>query len=166
MSDEKNDQSKKAQEETGKSVETHPVDKGGEESTSAEKPALSGKFADLIKSIENLTVLELSELVKVLEDRFGISASAPTLSAAPSATGQKEEEDEGPSLKTVLLKETGAKKINVIKAIREILPDLGLKEAKDMADSPPKTIKESVPKDEAMEAKKKLEEAGATVELQ
>jgi large subunit ribosomal protein L7/L12 len=130
--------------------------------TTAEVPA---KFKDLVGSIEKLSVLELSELVKVLEDKFGVSAAAPMMmagGAAPAggAAAGGEEKDEF----TVELTAAGDNKINVIKVVREVT-GLGLKEAKDIVDGAPKAIKENVAKAEAEELKKKLEEAGGTVAL-
>ncbi|MEK9659017.1 MAG: 50S ribosomal protein L7/L12 [Chloroflexota bacterium] len=119
---------------------------------------------ELIESIKNLSVLELSELVKALEEEFGVSAAAPVaIAAAPAAGGAAAAEEEKTEF-TVTLKDAGANKINVIKAVRE-LTSLGLREAKEMVESAPKPVKENVNKDEAAEAKKKLEEAGATVEV-
>jgi large subunit ribosomal protein L7/L12 len=114
------------------------------------------KYKDLIESIEKLTVVELAELVKVLEKKFGVSAAAPV-----AAAGAVEEKDSF----NVVLKAVGDQKINVIKAVREIT-GLGLKEAKDMVEGAPITIKEDVKKDEAEAMKGKLEEAGATVALE
>jgi len=108
--------------------------------------------------------LELSELVKVLEEKFGVSASAPMMMAGPSAAGDGEAVAEEKSEYDVELTAAGEKKINVIKAVREIT-GLGLKEAKDMVDGAPNVIKEKAKKEEAEEAKAKLEEAGASVEL-
>jgi large subunit ribosomal protein L7/L12 len=127
--------------------------------------AESGKVEELINSIKGLTVLELAELVKALEKEFGISAAAPVAAAAAPAGGAPaaaaaEEKTEF----TVILKEIGANKINVIKAVRE-LTNLGLKESKDLVEGAPKPIKENVNKDEAAAAKTKLEAAGATVEV-
>ncbi len=130
-----------------------------------EKREPSGKFKDLIKQIEELSVMELAELVKELEDRFGVSAAAPVAVAAagaPAADGAAAEEK---TEFTVHLADAGAQKIAVIKAVRAILPDLGLKEAKDLVDGAPKDVKKDMPKKDAEEAKKKLEEAGAKVEL-
>ncbi len=120
------------------------------------------KFKGLVEQIEQLSVLDLSELVKVLENKFGVSASAPVAvaAAAGEAAGEAEEQTEF----TVELKSAGAAKINVIKAVREITGK-GLKEAKDMVDGAPVAIKEEAAKEEAEEIKKKLEEAGAEVEL-
>lgn len=136
------------------------------EAPKAEKKAeLSGKFKDLIKQIEELSVLELSELVKELEDRFGVSAAAPVAVAtvgAPIAGGAEVEEK---SEFDLILASSGDKKIQVIKAVREIKPELGLKEAKDLVDAAPKEIAKGMKKEAADEAKAKLEAAGATVEL-
>jgi large subunit ribosomal protein L7/L12 len=122
---------------------------------------------EIIKAVEEMTVLELSELVKALEDRFGVSAAAPVamMAAAPAAggAGAATEEEEKTEF-DVILKSIGANKINVIKVVREIT-SLGLKEAKDLVDGAPKPVKEGVSKEEAEEIKKKLEEAGAEVEV-
>jgi len=132
-----------------------------------EKGEPTGKFADMIKSIESMSVLELSELVKVLEDRFGVSAAAPMMMGAmPTAGGAAPEAAEEKSAYNVVITSAGANKISVIKAVREILPELGLKEAKDLVDAAPATVKENMKKDDAESAKTKLTEAGATVELQ
>ena len=133
----------------------------------ADKKELSGKFTDLIKQIEELSVLELSELVKDLEERFGVSAAAPMMAmgAMPAAGAAAEAADEGKAMYNIVIADAGAQKIAVIKAVREIRPDLGLKEAKDLVDAAPKEIKQNVPKDEAEVAKGKLEAAGAKVEL-
>ncbi|MBI4185623.1 50S ribosomal protein L7/L12 [Candidatus Berkelbacteria bacterium] len=131
-----------------------------------EKAAPSGQFADLIKQIEELSVLKLADLVKELEARFGVSASAPMgMVAAPAAAGSAEAAEPGKSAYTIHLVDGGAQKIAVIKAVREIVPELGLKEAKDLVDGAPKDIKKDVPKDDAEVAKTKLEAAGAKVEL-
>ncbi|AKL98664.1 50S ribosomal protein L7/L12 [Endomicrobium proavitum] len=117
----------------------------------------------LIEAISGLSVIELSELVKALEEKFGVSAAAPVaaVAAAPAAgAAAAEAKDEF----NVVLANAGANKINVIKVVREIT-GLGLKEAKDLVDGAPKTVKENAPKAEAEEIKKKLTEAGATVEL-
>lgn len=131
----------------------------------AEKAAPSGKFADLIKQIEELSVMELAELVKELEDRFGVSAAAPMAVAAMPGAGADAGAAAEKSSYTLHLADAGAQKIAVIKVIREIRPELGLKEAKDLVDGAPKEVKKDMPKDDAEAAKKKLEEAGATVEL-
>ncbi len=118
----------------------------------------------LIEAIEKMTVLELAELVKELEERFGVSAAAPVaVAAAPAAAGGEAAAEEKTEF-DVILKSAGAKKIQVIKAVREIT-GLGLKDAKDLVEGAPKAVKEGVSKEEAEEIKKKLEEAGAEVEL-
>lgn len=123
------------------------------------------KFADLVKQVEEMSVLELSELVKVLEDKFGVTAApAAVMAAGPAAAAPAEAAEEKTSF-DVVLASAGANKISVIKAVREINPSLGLKEAKDLVDGAPKTVKEGASKDEANAAKAKLEEAGATVEV-
>lgn len=119
------------------------------------------KFSDIIEKIEKLSVLELAELIKALEEKFGVSASA-MVAAAPGAGGAAAEEK---TSWNVFLKSSGEQKINVIKVIREAT-GLGLKEAKDIADAAPKMVKEGLKKEDAEELKKKLETAGATVELQ
>ena len=119
------------------------------------------KIEDLLESIDKLTVAELAELVKGIEEKYGVSAAAVAAPAAGAAGAAAEEK----SSFTVVLKEAGAQKIQVIKAVRDIT-GLGLKEAKDLVDGAPKTVKENVSADEANELKAKFEEAGATVELQ
>jgi large subunit ribosomal protein L7/L12 len=117
----------------------------------------------VVEFLENLTLLEAAELVKELEEKFGVSAAAPVAVAAPgagAAAAAEEEKDEF----TVVLADHGAKKINVIKEIRGIT-GLGLKEAKDLVEGAPKEIKEGVPKEEAEKMKEALEKAGAKVEL-
>ncbi|AZR74710.1 50S ribosomal protein L7/L12 [Anoxybacter fermentans] len=118
----------------------------------------------IIEAIENMTVLELSELVKELEERFGVSAAAPVAMAAmPGAVAGGAEAEEKTEF-DVILKSPGQKKIQVIKVVREIT-GLGLKEAKELVDNAPKPVKEGVSKEEAEEIKSKLEEAGAEVEV-
>mgnify|MGYP000098897012 CR=1 FL=1 len=133
-----------------------------EENKNVEVPE---KFKALVDQVEKLSVLELSELVKVLEDKFGVSAAAPmmmgAMPAAGAAAGAAAEEK---SEFTVELTDAGANKINVIKVVREVT-GVGLKEAKDLVDAAPKAVKENIAKAEAEELKKKLEEAGATVVL-
>ena len=118
------------------------------------------KFQGLVDSIEKLTVIELAELVKLLEDKFGVSAAAPVMMAAGAGAAAAEEK----SVFNIELAEAGGNKIAVIKVVREIT-GLGLKEAKDMVDGAPKVIKENVAKAEAEEIKKKIEEAGGKVNL-
>ena len=120
---------------------------------------------DIIASVKTMTVLELSELVKALEEEFGVTAAAPMMVAAVSAgAGATAAAEAEKSEFTVILKEIGENKINVIKAVREVTT-LGLKEAKDLVESAPKPVKEGVNKDEAASVKKKLEEAGAKAEI-
>jgi large subunit ribosomal protein L7/L12 len=128
---------------------------------------MASKKEQIISLVEGLTVIELVELVKQLEDKFGVTAAAPMMAAMPmagagaaAAAPQEEEKTEF----TVILAAAGDKKINVIKEIRAIT-SLGLKEAKDLVDGAPKTIKDGVSKEEAQEIKKKIEEAGGTVEV-
>ena len=126
---------------------------------------MSDKHATLIEQIEKMSTLELSELVKTLEEKFGVSAAMPMMMGASPAA-----EDDGAAVKeektsfTVELKAGGGQKIAVIKVLRDIT-SLGLKEAKDLVDAAPKVVKEGVDKATAEEMKKKLEEAGATVEI-
>ena len=123
---------------------------------------MSEKITNMIEEIKALTVLELNELVKAIEEEFGVSAAAPVAvmagGAAPAAAAEEKTDFD------VILAEVGPNKINVIKVVREIT-GLGLKEAKDLVDGAPKAVKEAAGKDEAEEIKKKLEEAGAKVEL-
>ncbi|MBI2325326.1 MAG: 50S ribosomal protein L7/L12 [Chloroflexi bacterium] len=124
------------------------------------------KFEKLAGELESWSIMEIAEFGKFLQDRWGVSAAPVAVAAAPAAGGgaaapsAEEEKTEF----TVVLKEAGASKINVIKAVREIT-GLGLKEAKDLVDGAPKPVKESIAKDEANTIKKKLEDAGATVEM-
>ena len=122
----------------------------------------SEKVLKLIEDVKVLTVLELSELVKALEEEFGVSAAAPAAAAAPVAAVAVEAAEQTEF--TVVLLDCGANKINVIKAVREIT-GLGLKEAKELVDGAPKPIKENVSKTDADDTQKKLEEAGAKVEV-
>ncbi|MFH1430097.1 MAG: 50S ribosomal protein L7/L12 [Candidatus Uhrbacteria bacterium] len=135
-----------------------------EQKTEEKVVEVPAKFKDLVESIEKLSVLDLAELVKVLEEKFGVSASAPMAIAAAPAAGGDEAAAEEQSEFNVELTACGEKKIDVIKAIRSLM-EIGLKDAKDMADSAPKIIKEGVPKAIAEEWKTKLQEAGATVTL-
>ncbi|SMB88794.1 LSU ribosomal protein L12P [Thermanaeromonas toyohensis ToBE] len=124
------------------------------------------KVAEIIEAVKGMTVLELAELVKALEEEFGVTAAAPV--AMPVAPGAAPQVAEAPVEEQtefdVILKSAGDKKINVIKVVRE-LTGLGLKEAKDLVDGAPKPVKEKVSKEEAERIKAKLEEAGATVEI-
>ena len=123
------------------------------------------KFQDIVSKLEKLTVLEMAELVKVLEDKFGVSAAPQVVAgAAPAATEDTGAGEQTKSTVSVMLKEGGESKIQVIKALREIT-GLGLQEAKAIVDAAPKAVKENIAVAEAEDIKKKLEEAGATVEL-
>jgi len=117
----------------------------------------------IVENLSSLTVMEAASLVKKLEEEWGVSAAAPVAVAAAAAPGAAAEVEEQTEF-DVILTEVGAKKINVIKAVREVT-SLGLKEAKEVVDSAPKPIKEGVTKDEAAEIKKKFEEQGAKVEI-
>jgi large subunit ribosomal protein L7/L12 len=119
---------------------------------------------ELIEAISNMTVLELSEVVKELEDKFGVSAAAPVAVAAAPAAGGAAPAAEEKTAFDVILTSAGEKKVQVIKVVREITA-LGLKEAKDLVDSAPKAVKEGVNKEEAETIKTKIEEAGGSVEL-
>ena len=120
--------------------------------------------AEIISAIESMTILELADLVKEMEEKFGVSAAAPVAvagGAAPAAAEAAEEKTEF----DVVLKEAGSEKIKVIKVVREVVAGLGLKEAKELVDGAPKPVKENVSKDEADSIKAQLEEAGAKVEI-
>lgn len=133
----------------------------GTKNKSAEVPK---KFQDLVRQISEMSVLELSELVKVLEETFGVSAALPAIAApAPGAAPEGAPVEEKSSF-TVELVNAGAQKIAVIKAVRAVT-DLGLKDAKDLVDKAPAVLKENVPKAQAEEMKQKIEEAGGKVEL-
>jgi large subunit ribosomal protein L7/L12 len=152
-----------------------PEKKPKAEKPAAEKPAapakaerkkMSAAMEKILDDIKGMTVLELAELVKALEAEFGVSAAAPVAVAAASAPAAEAAaaETEEQTEFTVILKEVGANKINVIKAVRE-LTTLGLKESKDLVESAPKPVKEGIGKEEAATAKQKLEAAGATAEI-
>jgi len=136
---------------------------------------MATKKEDIVAAIEEMSVLDLADLVKTLEDRLGVTAVAVAPAAAvPAAAGASDaaapaasdgDADAGEAEVTVVLREIGPNKINVIKAVREVVPGLGLKEAKDLVESAPKEIKENVAKSESEDIKKKLEEAGASVEI-
>lgn len=156
----------KEEEKTKKTTKKTKEEPSGKEKTASE----AGKgqkmtVEDMIEAIKNMTVLELSEMVKALENEFGVSAAAPVAAvqlaaegaAAPAAEEEKTEFN-------VILKDAGSNRINVIRAVRE-LTSLGLKESKDLVESAPKPVKEGVSKEEAAAAKEKLESAGATVEV-
>lgn len=122
---------------------------------------------DLLKAIEEMSVLDLSELVKALEEKFGVTAAAPVMAAAQGAAPAAEagEPAEEQTVFNVWIQEAGANKLSVIKTLRELVPTLGLKEAKDLVDGAPKEVMTAVNKKTADEAKEKLTGAGATVEL-
>ena len=122
------------------------------------------KFKSIVKEIEKMSVLDLSELVKILEDKFGVSSVAPMMMGVAPGAGDKEEVAEEKSEFNVELTSMGDNKINVIKAVREIT-EVGLKDAKDLVESAPAIIKENVKKEQAEEMKKKIEEAGGSVTL-
>lgn len=125
----------------------------------------SDKVLKLIEDVKALTVLELSELVKALEEEFGVSAAAPmAVAAAPAAGAAAAPAEEEKTEFTVILKDVGAEKIKVIKVVREIT-GLGLKEAKDLVDGAPKPVKENIAKEEAAAMEAKFKEVGATVEI-
>ena len=128
-----------------------------------ESTDVSAVAKDLIEKIEKMTVLELASVVKALEDKFGVVAAAPA-AAAGAGAGAAAAADDGPSTVTVTLVSSGDKKIQVLKTLREIT-GLGLKEAKDLVDNPPKVVKEDLEKPEAEKIKKALEEQGAKVEI-
>ncbi|KKR20202.1 MAG: 50S ribosomal protein L7/L12 [Parcubacteria group bacterium GW2011_GWE2_39_37] len=135
-----------------------------EEIKSEEAVEVPAKFQSLVSEIEKMSVLDLAELVKILEKKFGVSAAAPAMMmAAPAAGGETAAAEEKSSF-DVELTDAGASKINVIKVVREIT-ELGLKDAKDLVDAAPKVIKEGAKKEEAEALKAKLEEAGAKVTL-
>lgn len=136
-----------------------------------EKTKLSEKLEKIVAEIEKLSIVELSDLVKYLEEKFGVSG-APIAVAAPQTAPSGSAAPTGPAVPIieqsefdVILASAGANKIGVIKVVREIKPDLGLKEAKDLVEKTPQKLLEKAKKEEAAEAKKKLEEAGAQVEL-
>ncbi|TSC95621.1 MAG: large subunit ribosomal protein L7/L12 [Parcubacteria group bacterium Athens0714_26] len=120
------------------------------------------KYKDILDKIGEMKVTELGELVKAIEEKFGVSAAMPTVAAGAAAGGEAAEEK---TAWKVMIKDGGGQKIQVIKVIREAI-GLGLKESKDLVDAAPKVIKEGLKKEEAEDLKKKLEGAGATVELQ
>ncbi|TDI83622.1 MAG: 50S ribosomal protein L7/L12 [Caldithrix sp.] len=151
-------------------VKEAPAKEKAEEKTEkTEKKSVkgNGQVDSILGSIEKMTVLELSELVKAIEDRFGVTAAAPVVVAAAGGAPGAPAADGGGEEKTdfdVVLASFGDKKIQVIKVVRTVT-SLGLKEAKDLVDGAPQAIKEGVPKGEAEDIKKQLEEVGATVEI-
>ena len=168
MVEEKNQEAKKQEEPKEKAAaaqaQPKPEAQSKEEKKEPKKPEakLSGKMKDIISSIETMTVLELSDLVKALEDKFGVTAAQPVAAAAAAAPGAAPAEEK--TSFSVVLAGAGSNKIQVIKEIRSITT-LGLKEAKDLVESAPKQVKDGVAKEEAESIKKKLEAVGAKVEL-
>ena len=157
-------ESKEPVETKPKAKKSKAAEAAGESATAApakKKPAVA--VEDIMATIKNMTVLELSELVKALETEFGISAAAPVVAAAAVAEAAAPEVEEKTDF-SVILTAVGANKISVIKAVRE-LTTLGLKESKDLVEGAPKPVKEGVSKEEADAAKQKLEGAGATAEI-
>ena len=119
--------------------------------------------AEIIAAIEGMTILELADLVKEMEEKFGVSAAAPVVAGGAVAAAAEEVEEKTEF--DVILKDAGAKKLAVVKAVREVKPGLGLKEAKDLVDNCPSTLAEGIAKEAAEELKKKMEEAGAVIEI-
>jgi len=156
------DEEKKAEEAVAETKEEAKKPKAAK----ADKPKKSAALDSIMTAIKGMTVVELAELVKAMEEEFGVSAAAPVAiaAAAPAAEAGGAAEAEEQTEFTVILKEIGANKINVIKAVRE-LTTLGLKESKDLVEGAPKPVKEGITKEEAATAKQKLEAAGATVEV-
>ncbi len=162
MAEEKNDAIETAEEPAAAETTETKKEDTKDEPKEEKKVKMSKNVEKIIEAIETMTVLEMADLVKALEDKFGVTAAAPVAMAAmPAAAAEAAEE------KTefdVVLAETGEKKFQVVKVIRQVT-DLGLKEAKDLVDNPGQVVKKEVSKAEAEEVKKKLEEAGAKVEL-
>lgn len=127
---------------------------------------MSNKIKEIIEQIESLTVIELNDLIKELEERFGVSGMPTFISSGGSAVSNEIQEQEAtPAKVTISLVDSGANKIQVIKALREINPQLGLKEAKEFVDNPPQIIKENISTEEANKIKEKIEAAGGKVEI-
>ena len=146
--------------------EPEPIKAEFKEEIKAPPKPVSPNLEKIIEQIEKLSVLELADLVHALEDRFGVSAQAPVATASASTKDGGSEPVEEKTTFNVILTASGANKISAIKAVRELVPTLGLKEAKDLVEAAPKPVLESVNKTTAEEAKIKLTAAGATVELQ
>jgi large subunit ribosomal protein L7/L12 len=166
MSDEEKKEEVREETEVKPEAEVKEVEAKTEEKTEAkkEKTEPTGKNADLIKQIEKMSVLELSELVKALEDRFGVSSAAPAMMMAAPTAGAAADIEEKTEF-TVVLAAAGDQKIAVIKAVREVRPDLGLVDAKALVEGAPKDVLKDAKKEDATAAKAKLEAAGAKVEL-
>lgn len=168
MAEKKEETAKETKEVTTKEKQPAPAKTAAAKPEAAPETKAKGTkkaagAGDIMSTLKNMTVLELSELVKDLETEFGVSAAAPVaaVAAAPAEAAAAEEEQ---TEFDVILKEVGPNKINVIRAVRE-LTTLGLKESKDLVEAAPKAVKEAVNKDEAAAAKAKLEAAGATAEI-
>ena len=157
-----------AEERSEEKIEQTTEETSSEESPRSDSESeleIPEKFVKLIEQIEQMSVLDLAALVKILEKKFGVSAAAPVaVMAGDAAAGEGAEAAEEKTSFIVEIKEVGPNKISVIKAVREVT-ELGLKEAKDLVEAAPKAVKENVAKEEAETMKAKLEEAGATVEL-
>ena len=125
----------------------------------------SEKIQSILDTVGNLSVLELNELVKELQEQWGVTAAVAAAPAAAGGTVEAAPAVEEQTEFSVILKEAGAQKIQVIKAVREVVPSLGLKEAKDLVDGAPATVKDGLTKEDAAKCKEKLEAAGATVEI-
>jgi len=160
MTEEKK-QTEEVKEEAPQEVKVDASKDATEEKDVVEIPS---KFKKLVEEIETMSVLDLAELVKILEKKFGVSAAAPAMMMAGAGAGDGEAKVEEKDSFDIELTESGASKIAVIKAVR-VITDIGLKDAKDLVDAAPKVIKEGVKKEEAEEIKKQLEEAGAKVTL-
>jgi large subunit ribosomal protein L7/L12 len=160
---------KEEQPEEAPKTKKEVKDEQTKEAPKAKKESKGLTKDEIIAAIKNMTVLDLADLVKTLEDEFGVSAAPVAVAAAPAQAAAPSEQAAAPSDEektefTVVLKSFGEKKIEVIKAVREVTT-LGLKQAKDLVEAAPQTVKEGVPKEEAQTAKQKLEAAGATVEI-
>ena len=167
MTEEKKEEKKEeTKEETSQEEKEVKVEEKKEEPKKEVKKDVKvpAKFKDLVGAIEKMSVIDLAELVKILEEKFGVSSQAPVAVAAPVAGGADAEAQEEKSAFDVEITEAGSNKISVIKAIRTFV-QIGLKEAKDLVDAAPKMLKEGVAKEEAEKMKKDLEEAGAKVTL-
>ena len=121
--------------------------------------------AEIIAAIESMTILELADLVKEMEEKFGVSAAAPVVVGGAVAGGEAAPAEEEKTEFDVILKAAGAQKLKVIKVVREVKPGLGLKEAKELVDGAPSTLAEGIAKEAAEELKKKMEEVGAEIEI-
>lgn len=162
------DNNKKKEEQKAKKEEKKEEVKEEKKQKSKKEVKVSKNLKTIIEQVEKLSVLELSQLVKALEDKFGVTAAAPAAAVAAPANGAAApgaEPAEEKSEVNLTLAASGSNKIAVIKAVREVKPDLGLKEAKELVEGTPKELLTGVKPEEAQEAKKKLEEAGAQVEI-